>query len=380
MKRKEIQTHLLWGLVVLILAAALSFTLANGPELAKSAHDSVESSVPKPAGGLPGFEDGLAGQLAELSHEPRPYEGTASFPERLAQAIGMSAFELPSATERPVVVGEVSEVEKGELSRVEIRFERPAIHTEAWLWHHPQGADRLVVLLHGHNTTARGALGLTGDDYMRGIGRDFFEWGADVLAFELSNDGVVSGYMNARLSLFGGQLYGLWVTAVCGGTHAIKAHGKYQEVVLYGMSNGGFIADVASVLCSEFDRIIVDDILTDLPAHAAANTNQLFQHQQYGIYFLTPFLSTLDYLDFLRHSQADKVYTRTKAYWEEHLREAMLAGFREGALSEKAALQIVYKQEMEHSPEPGLLEAIVKGDISGLQGVSLQPKDGEVSR
>jgi hypothetical protein len=283
----------------------------------------------------------------------------------------MSAFELASSAESPVVVGEASEIEGGELSRVTIRFKRPAIQTEAWLWHHPQGADRLVVLLHGHNTTARGALGLAGEDYMRGIGRDFFNWGADVLAFELSDDGVVSGYINARLSLFGGQLYGLWVASVCDGTQAIAAPGNYREVVLYGMSNGGFIADLASVLCDEFDRIIVDDILTDLPAHAAANTNQLFQHQQYGIYFLTPFLSTLNFLDFLRHSRADKVYTRTKAYFEENLKEAILVGFSEEPLSEKSTLHIVFKRETKHSPERALLEAILKDETTSLDGVSL---------
>ncbi len=379
MKRKQLQVHLLWGIIVLALATALGVVLASGPHPGTSA-DKRPSTVPKPQGGPPGFEDNLATQLTDEVPKPRQSDDTTSFQESLSRAIGLSAFELATGTDGAIHIGEDSEIEGGKLARVIVRFARPEIHTEAWLLRHAKQARQLVVVLHGHNSTARSALGLEGEDYMRGIGRDFFDWGADVLAFELSNDGVVSGYVNARLSLFGGHIYGLWLTSVCGGTKGIISHGRYEEVVLYGMSNGGFVAEIASVLCEDFDRVIIDDILTDLPAHAAANTNKLFQHQQYSLYYLTPFLSTLDYLDFLRHSRADKVYTRTKSYFENNLSKTLLAGFTSAPLAKQAPLQIVFKQEEEHSPEWIILEAILNHKTSNLEGLSLFAKVASTAR
>ena len=372
MVSQQLRSHLLWGCAVVLLSTALTIVLLRdcGPPAASGGRG---FTVPGPESAAPGFEDELAAQLSAPGVvQPHPVS-TADFPQRLAQAIGLSAFELATDADGAVASSEATMVDGGELSSLKIRFSRPAIDTQAWLWRHPEGAERLVVLLHGHNTTARGALGLIGDDYMHGIGRDFFDWGSDVLAVELSSDGVVSGYINARLSLMGGQLYGLWVTAVCGAASKIAADKSYREVVLYGMSNGGFVADMASVLCEGFDLVIVDDILTDLPIHAAASTNKLFQHQQYSLYFLTPFLATLDYRDFLRQAKGAKVYTRTRAYFAENLEETILAAFTAGSLVDYSALSIVFKGAAEHAPEKALLRAIIEGKLATLDGLSLYP-------
>lgn len=379
MDGKLLRIHLLWGGIVLIVTAVLGVPLAMRPEPEKQSR-TIDSAVPKPQRAAPGFEDELAAQLADQTPVSSIAEGPSSFPDSLTRAIGMAAFELSNAPEGAVHTTETGRVEGGELARLQIHFDRPKIHTQAWLWHHPQRARQLVVLLHGHNTTARGALGLEGEDYMRGVGRDFFDWGADVLAFDLSSDGVVSGYINARLSLFGGQIYGLWTAAVCAGTRATAAQGGYEEVVLYGLSNGGFVADIASVLCDGFDRVIVDDILADLPVHVAANTNMLFQHQQYSIYFLSPFLATLDFRDFLRHSQADKVYTRTRAHFEEHLEQSLLQAFVPSPLAASSALRIIFKRENEHAPEKALLQAILFDNLADLEGISLQERNSVDSK
>ena len=371
----HLRIHLLWGSAVLVLAMALGMALFGDCQRL-SGSDKPGSTVPGPQRAELGLEDDLAAQLAAPGVVQPVPESRADFPERLAQAIGLTTFEMATGAGGPVRIGKMTLVGGGELSPVEVGFARPAIHTQAWLWHHPEGAGRLVVLLHGHNTTARGALGLAGDDYMHGIGRDFFDWGADVLAFELSNDGVVSGYINARLSLVGGQLYGLWVKSVCAGASEIASRQGYDEIVLYGMSNGGFIADQVSVLCDGFDLVIVDDILADLPAHAAANTNLLFQHQQYAIYFLTPFLATLDYLDFLRHARTRKVYTRTRAYFNENLQRTILEAFTSGPLVKDSPLSVVFKENADHEPERELLRAIMEGNLATLRGLSLHPRDG----
>lgn len=379
MDRGHQRIHLVWGSIALLLATALGIALCRNCEF-PGEPGATRQGVPLPQRAEAGFEDELADQLnAPGSITLRP-ASAADFPERLARAIGLSAFELAAASDGPVRQGEGAFVGGGQLTPLDVVFSRPAIHTRAWLWRHPEGASRLVVLLHGHNTTALRALGLADDDYMLGIGGDFFGWGADVLAYELSSDGVVSGYINARLNLAGGQLYGLWVTAVCGGSRAIAERGGYDEVVLYGMSNGGFVADMVSVLCDGFDRVIVDDILTDLPVHAEANTNKLFQHQQYSIYFLTPFLATLDYRDFLRYGRADKVYTRTKEFFTENLEKDILSHFRVAPLKSGSSLSIVFKGTAEHSPESKLLHAIVDGKLAALEGVSLRlTDDGQVA-
>src|SRR3546814_15538677 len=70
-----------------------------------------------------------------------------------------------------------------------------------------------------------------------------------------------SDVCSADLVLHGIQLYGLWSRFACDVAKAFPD----RKAVVYGLSNGGVIADHVSVLChaSNISLVFVDDILSD---------------------------------------------------------------------------------------------------------------------
>lgn len=373
MATETLRIHLFWGTLALLLAGLAAWSLLVNAPLDSPPGVQV-ATVPTRGPQEPGFEDELANQLTTQAPVVRQAQPDLDFAAQLSAAIGMEAFVLPVPPRQFLTTESTQEMGEGHLLKLAFHFDQPLISSRGWLWRHSTQPEQLVVLLHGHNTTARMALGMDGDDYMRGIGRQLFQDGHDVLAFELSNDGIVSGYINARLALWGGQIYGLWATTVCAGSHAVVEQFGYQRSILYGLSNGGYIADIVSVLCDLFATVIVDDILTDWPAHANAHTNQLFQHQQYAVYYLTSFLATLDYLDFLRFSRCPKVYTRTASYVDEQLGQSLWQSFSRGPLGGGEKISLVYKKRSAHEPEWPLIQAIIHQDWQELDGHALRPQ------
>mgnify|MGYP002640311164 CR=1 FL=1 len=364
------------GILNLVFVGALVvlFVVESGPQPPLSDEElvNIQAGVPQPAPHEPRFEDNLAGQLASLP-PPTSMQTQKEFPALLAEGIGLDAFDPPASKGASLQVAEEKDVAGGKLTDFRIRFGRPPIATRALLLAHSPKSAEMVVVLHGHNTTAEDTLGLTeSEDYMHAVGRKLFDEGYDVLVPELSCDGVVSGFINASLALWGAQIYGLWVRTVCDLSHGLKLKEQYQRVSLYGMSNGGLVADKVSALCGGFDIVFVDDILTDWRAYAAQNMGLMFQHQQYAVYYLNRFLSQSSFLGYLDHSTGEKFYTRTQEYFEANLAPGLDGAYVTAPLSDDASIHLLYKEHPEHEPETALLLNVLKGEWKKASGVSLK--------
>lgn len=127
----------------------------------------------------------------------------------------------------------------------------------------------LIFVVHGHGSSSYKVMGLDNPDYMQEAGKVWFEDGFDILALDATSLTAASDYLNSQLILYGVQIYGLWSRSVCDIVSGLGLKDKYSHIYLYGLSNGGIIADFASVLCPEqFDKVVIGDIIEDWSAAA----------------------------------------------------------------------------------------------------------------
>lgn len=185
-------------------------------------------------------------------------------------------------------------------------------------------ARPLVIILHGHVGAADKVMGLQPADYMREMGQVFGGEGYAVAALDLTHGAEASARLNGQLVLHGIQLYGLWSRFACD----VARNFEDRDVVVYGLSNGGVIADHLSVLCDakNISLVFVDDILTDWRS-AFYKHPTIHAQQNYGLHYFAPLHHDTSYLHFVVESRFRKVYTRNEAALPDSLpRNCLLDG------------------------------------------------------
>lgn len=169
----------------------------------------------------------------------------------------------------------------------------------------------LVIVLHGHVSTANKVMGFEPADYMRAVGRVLSERGYSVAALDLTSNANTSSELNGQLVLHGFQIYGLWSRFVCD----VAGYFSGRKIVVYGLSNGGLVADHVSILCDlpDIDAVFVDDTLTDWRALATRHPS-IHAVQNYALHYLAPLHYDASYLNFIVASRYRKIYTRDEAF------------------------------------------------------------------
>lgn len=240
---------------------------------------------------------------------PSAVEGASGIADLVARALGWSALVVD---EDAIAIdgfrdqGDGLLVEEGY-----VRFAHPEVRVRFLEARTRSRSRDAVILLHGHVSTPEKMIGLDRDDYARAIGSVLLAEDFDVLAIETTYDPIASSFLNAQLSLFGTQIYGLWSRAVCELAELKRERGA-RRVFLYGISNGGKIAHFSSLLCEHFDLVIVDDIITDWPSYLRKQTTIHF-NQNYAVHFLAPLLSEVSVRDLVTSVRNVTVFTRSGA-------------------------------------------------------------------
>src|SRR3546814_5458174 len=103
-----------------------------------------------------------------------------------------------------------------------------------------------------------------------------------------------SDVCSADLVLHGIHLYGRWSRFACDVAKAFPD----RKAVVYGLSNGGVIADHVSVLChaSNISLVFVDDILSDWREAFTAHPT-IHARQNYALHYFAPLHYETSYLD-----------------------------------------------------------------------------------
>jgi len=260
------------------------------------------------------YENNVINQLD--TNEPEfSLQPVKRFEELLKEALGWDTFQLLQKDDAEKITTEKTEkYEDGVLEKHFINYSFPRLTLR--YYHAIRSAKELVVVLHGHNSSALKVMGIDYEDYMRQAGKEWFKSGYDVIAFDLTTNSEKSAYINSQLSLYGGQIYGLWSRVVCDTMQNPKIRERYTKVFLHGLSNGGVIADYVSVLCGQlFDKIIVDEALADWRKEAWRNPS-LWGPQNYAIYYLAPLLRNSSFIDLIVNSKSQKYYTMRSRWLE----------------------------------------------------------------
>ena len=349
-------------LVTAAVAAALTVSSgAAGPSARVQIRTDVENSV--------------AAQLERATPPALPRR--MPYRDFLAQAIGLSALEPRPADVRTV---DSIPLRQGSLDELAIRFDRPPVTTRALFHRHHDRSRFVFVALHGHLSNAERVIGRVPDppagdgSSTRSIGRRYYDRGWDVLAFDLTSDAALSSRIHADLVLWGTTAFGLWVRAICDTIDVLELRSRYERVVVWGLSNGGRIADQISVLCDPVSLVVVDDVIADqrrIRVHNYAET----MYSQYSYYYLNAFLAGFRPADPVAETRSPKVYTRTSEYLEQSgLRAALREDFAETPLTSLARTRIVFKRSDWHAPEWQLLDAVLDARWSDVDGFALTPR------
>ena len=288
----------------------------------------------------------------------------------LKAAIGFDNL-LPSAAAQVETrdIGAIPYLD-GTLTTKRLLYSTPPLELQYRIAKHTARSDTVVIALHGHASSSGKVFGLGAPDCMRAIGQTLFQRGYDVAGIDLTTDPNRSAYLNGQLRLYGNQIYGLWVRSVCNLLNSERLS-DYSRVVLYGLSNGGLIAEHAAALCDGFDLTIVDDIATDwlrlFKKHPTIHATQ-----NYGLFYLTPIWSYFGESDFVSASQDRIVYTRTREKWGELLTgvEWRRVNQLHRGYDREAKANFVFKREPHHIAEIDLVADLLSGG-DGVEGYHL---------
>lgn len=227
------------------------------------------------------------------------YPPKTNFPSYLRLALGWGNLH-PTQAEGGAKISVIEDLpyRGGSLSHLKIGFSKPRVQTEALFAKHTKKSDTLILILHGHVSNMYKVLGLDVPDYMRVAGAYWFDRGTDVIAFNLTHKSVGSTRHNRLLLNYGSHLYGLQSRSICDVANVLELRKRYRNVYVYGLSSGGVIADLVSVVCKPFDLIVVGDIFQDWKKSQwglrASHTGQ-----EYSFYFNRPIFFESSYVDFI---------------------------------------------------------------------------------
>jgi len=321
---------------------------------------------------FPNYENRIVDQLNSYSDFP-PYhtkfKTKEDFQDFIKAALGWNNLQpISDDNATPIVKDEQWKAYScGNISENEIIYSHPPISVQfLYARQDKDTTDRsVVIVLHGHHSSAFKVMGLDNPDFMQTVGKTLFNKGFDVIAFNTTSNMELSGYLNGQLSLYGIQIYGLWARAVTDLIRILEFKNKYRNIYLYGFSNGGLISQFISVLNEDFDKIINGDILLSWRQSAKKHPS-LHKQQNYGIFFLRPLWFKSSYKDIIRYSSPSTYFTRSEKY----IRLLIDDEFEVNHGIDHSSVNFVFKELPFHIPE---IETIMKilTENSSLDGLNL---------
>lgn len=325
---------------------------------------------------LPPYEKTIAAALEEM--DPAfGYRVTEGFPDLLATALGYRAILPPpeGGGARLTVVGEAP-YRGGTIKDLRLTYAYPAVALRALFAVHGDGAADVLIVLHGLGSSADKVMGLDNEDYTRAVGRHYFDKGFDIVAMDLTSDPNLNSAMNVRLILLGTTIHGLSTRAACDAASTLDLRRRYRQVIVYGLSNGGFVADYLSVLCEPFSLVVVDDVIGDARMDMWANPEIWVSGPKYPmfIHYLRPLFGQFSLNDLAYFSKSPKAYIGDEKTLRA-LKPRMEVVYRWAqGLDPDAPIKLVFKQTKYHMAEiEQVLDPLFAGDWRRLKGASLLP-------
>ena len=223
-----------------------------------------------------------------------------SFQEFIKNSLGTDNLPKGIPNEFSTALEENSKnYHNGSISYNSIDFNYPEISVRYLHAKHHEKKKKLVIVLHGHGSSANKVMGLDKKDYMNEIGKRIFEEGYDVISFDTTSNMRIGGYLNSQLLLYGIQIYGLWTKAIMDLAESKEIINDYEDIYLYGFSNGALIANFCSILDGNFSKIIIDDIVLS----KIKGNFYYHREQEYQLYFLRPLWAKINLNDFVKFSK-----------------------------------------------------------------------------
>lgn len=284
----------------------------------------------------------------------------ADFPELLRSALGYETLLNSTIRDRryehPI---------DNSIRELRIAFQQPELTFRALYWRHGK-ADTLAVILHGFASTADKVLGFDKPDYMQFVGGRLFNDGLDVLAFDMPSDPVLTAAMNTRLMWHGITTEGAWSRAICETMNSLRDRHDYEQVVIYGVREGGRYADILSVLCRPVTRVVIDGAVLD--RRRAIWRDSQHQQMKQPILFdqLVPIEGQTSISDFLAHSRSPKVYLAGDFALSE-IERALSGNFEETRVDESRS-GFIYKKRSRSVPELPDAQRLLRDGPAGFNG------------
>lgn len=324
----------------------------------------------------PNYEVSLWGQFLAMD-PPSKYRINVDFPRLLEESVGFNNI-LPTHDAGGADVTVLKETsyssDRGALLDLRFHYRHPKLELRGLYAKHKVPSSDLIIVVHGTHSSEEAVMGLRGDDYSRSVGRSLFNLGYDVLAPSVTSDPLAAGAINWNLQLLGTQIYGLWSRLICDAGQYLRENHGYERIVLYGLSNGGTITKYATAQCDAFDLSIIDDVGIDDREGFWNNIRQIksgkwifaFGHRR-------PLLSESSGVDWLHFAQNDLVLIHRERYFRDTL-FPKIEGVSEllPELNERGRVRFIYKKTELHEPELDLINGILDGAWSSLEGVTFK--------
>ena len=303
----------------------------------------------------------------------KDYKPKAEYPTYLRSALGLDNLhptEVEGNGGAAVRIIDEKPYRGGSIFHLKMGFSKPKVTTEALFAKHKKTPDTIVLVLHGHVSNMRKVLGLDVPDYMRTVGTHLFDRGADVIAFNLTQKNSGSGKLNRLLQTYGTHIIGLWARSVCDVANTLNLRNKYKKVAVYGLSNGGIIADFISVVCKPFDIVVVGDIFTDWRKSVWNKAISPNSGQEYTFYFNRPLFFESSYVDLISSTNSKKIYTGREKYFS-RFPFSSARSLTKIPLSKNNQINFVFKNHKEHIVELKILDDIIAENWGNMRGFGM---------
>ena len=261
----------------------------------------------------------------------------------------------------------------GNLEDLRIGFDSPPLELRALAGLQDRTSDTLFVVMHGLWTTEDHVMGLDYPDYMDRIGERMFEAGFDVLAMNLTTNPEKGAFANLSLQMLGTTLQGLQSRATCEAIHWLRDRRGYSRVVVYGISNGGWITDHMSVLCDQADLYISDE-------QTILKKSTIWKNERYAtgikypifIHYLEPLFARSSVVDYLLNAKAPRVHIAHRSELDDVVRPVLDGQFPVSSdVSQPMSHRFIYKQHPLHAPEFDIIMSILGKQSTLFTGYSV---------
>jgi len=324
--------------------------------------------------GVEPYERNIDNQIkavdVQFDYTPNP-----DFPRLVHAALG---YDTP----QPRVFGDGWPVEvlhvrryrdSGDLEDLRIVFDSPPLELRALAGLRDRKPDTLFVVMHGLWSSENHVMGLDYPDYMDRIGERMFEAGVDVLAMNLTTNPEKGAFANLSLHMLGTTLQGLQSRATCEAIRWLRGRRDYDRVVVYGISNGGWITDHMSVLCDQADLYISDE-------QTILKKSTIWKNERYAtgikypifIQYLEPLFARSSVVDYLLNAKAPRVHIAHHNELDNVVRPVLEGQFPVSRdVSQPASHRFIYKQHPLHAPEFDIIMSILGKQSTPFEGYSV---------